>query len=255
MSLRGTLAISLFVALAIAGAAAIAVVVVTAHMHRSAAYVGIAMEDVQLAEECLVDLRAIEALRARAESAPSPSRELERLITTRIEGLRSHLVAIDAGHLHAPAAAALRGARAAVDRYLLREVPVGAVAWDPADGARAALRCFVELHLADAREEKANAARLDHAADVFGLFAVAVLLGGSVVLGGLLRRMLFDPLLAITTGISRYTRGDRISRVPEVGAEELREIARSFNKMADTIEDGPEGAHTSMASLAPNARN
>jgi len=231
VSLRGTLAISLFVALAIAGAAAIAVVVVTAHMHRSAAYVGIAMEDVQLAEECLVDLRAIEALRARAESAPSPSRELERLITTRIEGLRSHLVAIDAGHLHAPAAAALRGARAAVDRYLLREVPVGAVAWDPADGARAALRSFVELHLADAREEKANAARLDHAADVFG------------------------PLLAITTGISRYTRGDRISRVPEVGAEELREIARSFNKMADTIEDGPEGAHTSMASLAPNARN
>jgi two-component system sensor histidine kinase/response regulator len=63
---------------------------------------------------------------------------------------------------------------------------------------------------------------------------------GSILLGTLLvaialARKLTQPLLALQAGVTRFGRGDLAVRLPITGVDELGQLAKDFNKMAEAI--------------------
>ncbi len=85
---------------------------------------------------------------------------------------------------------------------------------------------------------------------------IAVLLLGSVaiVIAGS-RAQVYRPLLALREAITRFGERDRSARAAETGALEIRQIARSFNEMADALERHRTSQLSFVAGIAHDLRN
>jgi len=81
--------------------------------------------------------------------------------------------------------------------------------------------------------------------------AVAAL---AVVVSVLLSRRVLRPIRALTTASQRLGEGDLGERVPVVGRDELATLARSFNRMADSLQRGEERQRRLIADVAHELR-
>lgn len=250
--------------LAIALSAAAALIVLTTRLHRATARLGTAMENVQLAEEALLDLRAIDAMMAHlraVQTADEDGAALRGAVARRTDALRARFAELQ-GRADTPGARELLDAsRASVERYveLAGRAPSSPDTVQEErtafEDSRGPMRRYLELNVERARGARANAARWDRTADRWGLGAATLLVVGTGVVLAFLRTLLFTPIVTLADGISRYGRGDDHARVPEVGFEELRHVARSFNDVADRLERQREDQLAFLGGVAHDLRN
>jgi signal transduction histidine kinase len=135
--------------------------------------------------------------------------------------------------------AALAAAKADAEAYL-DATARGAPAADITDLRVAITDALHELVAAEAdvaREARSASAELDQIATGLAIAAVALLVIAAAVFLWWVRSRAFDPLLALGGAMERYGRGAPASRAHEAGAEELREMARQFNAMADALDE------------------
>jgi two-component system sensor histidine kinase BaeS len=87
------------------------------------------------------------------------------------------------------------------------------------------------------------------------VLAAAGLVALLAVAGSLLvSRRLARPIQALTTASERLGQGDLGGRVPVVGRDELAGLARSFNRMADSLQRGEERQRRLIADVAHELR-
>jgi signal transduction histidine kinase len=82
-----------------------------------------------------------------------------------------------------------------------------------------------------------------------GLVAVSALVGTV-----LLSRRVLRPIGTLTSASRRLGAGDLSERVPVVGTDELAELGRSFNRMADSLQRGEERQRRLVADVAHELR-
>jgi two-component system, OmpR family, sensor histidine kinase MtrB len=103
--------------------------------------------------------------------------------------------------------------------------------------------------------DQSQVGRWDQMADVAGLGVAVLLVLGVVILLVWMRRSVFRPLLGISRAMHRFgTDGER-TQAPVEGAEELRDMARTFNEMADSLHHQREARLTFLAGVAHDLRN
>ena len=95
---------------------------------------------------------------------------------------------------------------------------------------------------------------LQHSLDRLHLVAGAVSVGAALVLAFLLAETLSRPLRRIRTAAQRLGEGDLQTRVDPVGDPELRSVARSLNRLAETLEHEEEIRKQTVADLAHELR-
>ena len=87
------------------------------------------------------------------------------------------------------------------------------------------------------------------------LLAAAVGVALVVILGTvLLSDRVLRPIGRLTTAVHRLGRGDLAGRVPVSGNDELAELGRSFNRMADSLRRGEERQRRLVADVAHELR-
>lgn len=118
-----------------------------------------------------------------------------------------------------------------------------------------ALEDLVRLNLRRARETQSEAAWLNELANyVGGGTAIAFLLGITAVLVWL-RVFAFRPVFRIAEAMRQFGRGDKRARALERGPQELRDIAGSFNAMAEALSRQHENQMAFLAGVAHDLRN
>ena len=153
-----------------------------------------------------------------------------------------------------------------IDDYVnLRAKPLIDLANDDPLAARAQLTYTVsrELVLELGRElrdlanrERALVLRREEDANAQSTFAIVVGIGGLalvllVVLGGTLylRRAVVRPVVSVAQATGRLAAGDLSTRVSEEREDEVGDLARGFNSMADSLERGQAQLEHSNAEL------
>jgi two-component system sensor histidine kinase BaeS len=76
----------------------------------------------------------------------------------------------------------------------------------------------------------------------------------AIVVTALLSRRVLRPIAALTSASRRLGEGGLGERVPVVGRDELAELARSFNRMADSLQRGEERQRRLIADVAHELR-
>ncbi len=244
--------------LSLAGAAAL--VTLTSYLHRTTEDLGNSVEGVRLAEALQVDLLNIHRL-------SNPYMALE-------EGPDNPLVRAESS-LQAHLAEAVRTAQTEQERALLAEVERASAVYRTArlhildrppaqsvpelnarlEAALAPLERLVDLNVNEARLAQSQAYRWDRLANIGGVGVAAFLVLGGTVLLWWMRRSVFRPLLAISQAMRRFGGGRKRTRAPEEGPTELREIARTFNEMANSLGRQQEEQLTFLAGVAHDLRN
>jgi signal transduction histidine kinase len=138
-----------------------------------------------------------------------------------------------------PAQAVLRASVADEPDQALRAHRVDqAIAQGDTTRALAALRDIVVVQNARSRKSRATA---DDSAERAVVLGVAGLIGSTLLIAGLtiyLANSIVVPLRRTTRAAQRISDGDLSSRMREEGDAELRELARSFNQMAENLQEG-----------------
>jgi len=87
------------------------------------------------------------------------------------------------------------------------------------------------------------------------LLAAAAGVAAIAIIGtALLSRRVLRPIDTLTAAAQRLGRGDLTGRVPVRGNDELAELARSFNRMADSLQRGEERQRRLVADVAHELR-
>jgi two-component system sensor histidine kinase BaeS len=86
------------------------------------------------------------------------------------------------------------------------------------------------------------------------LAAAAAVAALAVAVTVLLSRRVLRPIATLTTASQRLGQGDLRERVPAAGRDELAELARSFNRMADSLQNGEERQRRLVADVAHELR-
>ena len=217
----------------------------TSQLRHVSATIDEAVQSVHSAEEA-----ALELLIFDRGALPRERQAAERLLRERLSDARRYVSSpVEAG--------VLAEATSAVDDYL-------AISFQsPRDPARAApfrrsydaIRRLVEINLAQARDSQLYAGRIDRIAEALGLALGLLVL---LTLGALvfwLRTRAFAGVFTLGRAMDRFEADDRDARAPETGPLELREMARRFNRMADTISRRRQQQIAFLAGVAHDLRN
>ena len=102
---------------------------------------------------------------------------------------------------------------------------------------------------------RASSRRWDEVARGFGVAAVALLVAGFLITLRRLRRLVFRPLLALSSSMTRFARGEREARAEAQGALELRTVAHTFNAMAHRITAQDQERLVFLAGVVHDLRN
>jgi two-component system, OmpR family, sensor kinase len=86
------------------------------------------------------------------------------------------------------------------------------------------------------------------------LLAAGLALLVGVILGALLARTLAAPIQAVATTAGSIAAGDLSQRAPVHGAEETQDLARSFNQMAENLEQAEQLRRNLLADVAHELR-
>lgn len=114
---------------------------------------------------------------------------------------------------------------------------------------------LVAVNIEEARETVQANQRWDGAANVLAVVISIMALGAFIAGFWALRTSVYEPLLKLRAALVRFRPGTRGRPAPERGAEEIREIARSFNDMASRLERHRELQLGFLASVAHEIRN
>ncbi len=114
---------------------------------------------------------------------------------------------------------------------------------------------LVHINVVDARSRMEEAQRWDRRANILGLLAVLVLLTGVGVVVWSERRLVYRPVALIQQALVTFQLGASWTPAPEVGARELRDIARAFNEMVARLERQREAQVSFLAGVAHDLRN
>ncbi len=88
----------------------------------------------------------------------------------------------------------------------------------------------------------------------FGLIALVLGAAGVFFIFGALRRVTL-PINDMMTGAERIAQGDYSARVHEQGPRELRSLARSFNRMAEQLNENETARRTLIGNIASELRS
>jgi Signal transduction histidine kinase, nitrate/nitrite-specific len=86
------------------------------------------------------------------------------------------------------------------------------------------------------------------------LAAVLAALAVALVVGGLLFRSIIHPLRQLTQASQAIARGDLSARAPVRGTDEVAQLARAFNQMAESLARAQEARRNQTADLAHELR-
>jgi two-component system, OmpR family, sensor histidine kinase MtrB len=253
-----TAAIAMLAALAMAGAASL--ILLTTYLHRTTESMGSAVEGVRLAEALQVDVLSLYRLSDSLLRIPSDS---PRSVTALEAGLRLHLEEARRNAWSPEEQALLTEAERTLSHYLLARERV--VDLPPEQAAReliprledalAALDALVVFNVNEARTIQLQADRWDQLANLGGVSMAALLVLGGGALLWWMRRFVFRPLLDMSHAMRRFGAGRKRTRAPEAGPVELRDMARTFNEMANSLSRQQEEQLTFLAGVAHDLRN
>jgi two-component system sensor histidine kinase MtrB len=134
-----------------------------------------------------------------------------------------------------------------LDRY------IGAVA--PFKTAYDVAEELLGVNLEQAAAANEQGRRWDELATVIGFSVATILLVLMTIVIVGARATLYRPLIALRDGLQRYAAREYSTRVSEKGANEIREIARSFNEMAGALQRQREAQLAFIAAVAHDLRN
>jgi len=241
-------------------AAAVALGVLTSYLHRVTHSLGATIEGVRLAEELEVDL--LTHFRLSSELSATPDDRVRQLLFLEMR-LAAHLEQVGRLATTDEESALLTDVRERVARYLLTQRE----AWSEAsaqlsprpgaelDQALVALEDLIELNVKQARAAEAQAERWDRVAHLGGPLLATLLLLGMVALLYWVRRAVMKPVAQIRQAMRRFASGRKRTRASETGPAELREVARTFNEMANSLARQQEDQLTFLAGVAHDLRN
>jgi signal transduction histidine kinase len=220
-------------ALVIAGS----LVAVTTMLHRTTSAAATSLESVRVAQDAQLNLLKI-------ESTLDPHYKLEledrmdttiadswRFVTSEEDALLLGSVTVK---LHAYFATHTEASHQALER---------------------ALKGFVEANATQAQTAEHAAERWDSIADLgaFALGGVLIALGCGVVVW--LRRRAFVPVFSLGSAMERFGKGERESRAEERGPEELRDMSRRFNRLAEALAAQRKAQLVFLGGVAHDLRN
>ncbi len=256
MSLRAWLAATMGLLALLTLAAATSLVVLTSVLDDSAETLGNSVEGVRLAEEVEVRLLSHERLvREGLPSVPADSgratrEQLETALRPQLEDLR-RIAATEAERT------LLDEVRGHIDTYLAERSarPRAAKVGPALDAALDGLERVIDINVREAQVAREEAARWNRLADTVGLAFGVLLLVGAVAVTFLLRRIALEPLRNISQAMRRFGSGHKRTRAPESGPAELRDMARTFNEMANSLAHQQEQQLAFLAGVAHELRN
>ncbi|HEX8825120.1 MAG TPA: HAMP domain-containing sensor histidine kinase [Archangium sp.] len=260
MSLKAVATASLAVFGALSLAAAISLVGLTSYLHRTTEELGDAVDGVRIAEQLEVDLLTLIRLPNPMLRLPS---DTDRSLAETEDSIRGHLAEARRQAQSEQERALLAEAEQAITFYLLkREEARGLpaeqlpqVLGPPLEAALQALDRLVEFNVKEAHLAQARAGRWDRLANIGGIGVAALLVLGGAGLLLWMRRFVFRPLFDISLSMRRFGGGRKRTRAPEQGPAELRDMARTFNEMANSLARQQEDQLTFLAGVAHDLRN
>lgn len=238
--------------LAIAALTAMTVVVVatlialTTRLHVASDLLGDSLAGVQLAEEARIDL----LFHAR-DGDPLIRADAEANLGKRLVEAQRYVTA-------QPEQAELDAARAAVADYLAgsrdRATPA-AETTRLLQTAYGHLRQLASINVEQAAAARRDVEHWDLLGDIIGLGAGVLMVA---VLGGLLwwiRSAVVRRIFGLADAMQRFGKGELAARADEQGPAELREMARRFNTLAETLARQQQQRLTYLAGIAHDLRN
>ncbi|HEX5749507.1 MAG TPA: HAMP domain-containing sensor histidine kinase [Archangium sp.] len=253
-----TAAIAMLAALALAGAASL--IILTTYLHRTTESMGSAVEGVRLAEALQVDLLSLYRLSDSLLRIPADS---PRSFAAIESGLRLHLDEARRNAWSSEEQALISEAERTISNYLLARESVANL--PPVEASRqlvprleealAVLDRLVVFNVNEARGIQLQADRWDQLANLGGICVAALLVLGGGSLLWWMRRFVFRPLLDMSRAMRRFGTGRKRTRAPESGPVELRDMARTFNEMANSLARQQEEQLTFLAGVAHDLRN
>jgi len=261
MSLKAVVTSTTVVFGALALVAAVSLVLLTSYLHRTTESLTQAVDGVRIAEQLEVDLLTLVRL-------PNPEARLpldtDRVLTNREDSIRRHLAEARRQELSEQERALLAEAEQAISHYLLQREGArdltdaearARVLAPPLEAALTSLERLVELNVKEAHLAQARADKVDRLANFVGFGVASLLVLGGAGLLLWMRRSVFRPLLAISNAMRRFGSGRKRTRAPETGPSELRDMARTFNEMANSLGRQQEDQLTFLAGVAHDLRN
>lgn len=118
-----------------------------------------------------------------------------------------------------------------------------------------ALGELVRINLSQAADAQRQATRMDTVADVVAVATACIVIAVAIALGWWVRTRALRPVLGLAQAMQQFGRGDERERAPVDGPEELREMARQFNDMADRMLEQRLSHRTYLAAVAHDLRN
>ncbi|MGZ3459291.1 MAG: HAMP domain-containing sensor histidine kinase [Archangium sp.] len=260
MSLKRVTTAAVAVLGVLALAAAASLVILTTYLHRTTTSMGDSVDGVRYAEALQADLLTLYRLTDSFRHIPSDA----NLSIAGVESsIRAHLVGARHNAATPQEQALIDEAERAISHYLLaRSAAVGLPPdqtsrslGPPLEDALSVLDRLVDFNVEEARVAELRADRWDRLANVGGIgVAVLLVLGGTGLLWWM-RRSVLRPLLDISRAIHRFGSGRKRTRAPEEGPRELREMAHTFNEMANSLAHQQEEQLTFLAGVAHDLRN
>lgn len=144
------------------------------------------------------------------------------------------------------------------DRLEAERLPLGVVLTRSTPSLEAVFADLQHLIAADdawARSVRADAHRAGSLATVMGFSAAALLAIGFAAATVGTRLLAERPILALTKAMVGFARGDEHSRSVPRGAREIREMAHTFNDMADRLERQGKDRLAFLSGVAHDLRN
>jgi len=254
-----TAAVTLLATLALGAASSL--VILTTYLHRTTLKMGEAMEGVRAAEDLEVSLltfHRLQSSRRRGEPVSNEAlREAESDLYLQLERclnearspeeqvLLASVQTTFSAYLTAHARTPLSAPPEVTNRELNTRL----------ESTLTPLNQLIALNILEARADQAQADRWDQMANMVGMSVAVLLVLGGVLLWGWMRRSVFRPLLGISRAMRGFGSDDRSLRAPLEGPTELREMARTFNEMADSLAHQREAQLAFLAGVAHDLRN
>ena len=244
MSLRSGISAAMVTIASLALVAAVSLVELTSYLRKTTAEVAATHESIRLAQEIEVDVLT----HARTENA----RRRNNLETEIREDMKEMGEYVEGGQERE----AFDRAAEKLNQYLQRasEMP-NAENLPELEDTFEALRELVEINIGQAERSDAQAARWDDIADTIGVSVAALLAIGIATTLAWVWIFAFKPVLEIRRAMKEFADGNRRSRAPLQGPEELRSIAAQFNDMADALAKQRENQFAFLAGIAHDLRN
>ncbi|RKH14912.1 sensor histidine kinase [Corallococcus praedator] len=124
------------------------------------------------------------------------------------------------------------------------------------DAALRSLERLIQINVDQAQEARAQASRWSERANLLGLVLGLLLLTTLVLVVFWLRRFALRPVADLQHAMRDFGAGrNRDSRAPEEGPSEIRDMALTFNEMADSLAHQQEQQLAFLAGVAHDLRN